>query len=115
MSGQLPGAYKAGRSWRIPPSALSERALAAVNDRQAGPLTEPMRQARALLAMLGSTDAVGSASEANCDEALAVLERLRTSLTEFGKAVAERRREINLARGLEDARRQRLSTPRTDR
>jgi excisionase family DNA binding protein len=101
QAGKLPGAYRAGRPWRIPRSALDAPYRGAVDRFADGPIAEALPTLRAATALLERIDgALADADERTVDRLLHVLEALEAKAAVVGRHAADRRRVLERDRQL---------------
>lgn len=94
-AGKLPGAYKSGRSWRIPRASLDvahREAVARFEHGAMGELGESLRVASERLKRAGENIAAADLREV--ERLLKLFEALGASVTDAGKLAAERRRKL---------------------
>lgn len=95
-TGKLAGAYKAGRSWRIPEDALDAVQRDAVRRAARGPLYELMPHLQTARERLRR--ARGPIAEADRDglrDLLSALDALGAEVNRAGRAAQERQRELD--------------------
>jgi len=93
--GALPGAYKAGRSWRIPRAALDAPHRGAVDRLAAGPMAETLKELRGTSTWLRRAhDQIGEADLQTVKRLVELLQTLGAELTEAGKRAHDRRRAL---------------------
>jgi len=94
-SGRLSGAYKAGRSWRIPRATLDRPYRAAVDRAGRGQLDEAIDELNALSKKLPRlTDEIAGANLPVLERLLRALEPVNKQLLAVGKQSSERRRRL---------------------
>ena len=101
QAGKLPGSYHAGRSWRIPRSALDVPQSRAVDRLAHGPVAAALPTLRATDALLARIDvALADADERTVERLLHILETLGARVVVVGRHAADRRRALERARQL---------------
>jgi excisionase family DNA binding protein len=101
LAGRLSGAYKAGRSWRIPWASLDAPHRDAVRRLARGPMGDVLADLRATSERLvRGRDDVGKAGPQTVDDFLAILVTLEAELKTTGKLAADRRRKLAHDAGL---------------
>jgi excisionase family DNA binding protein len=101
QAGKLPGAYHAGRSWRIPRSALDAAHRGAVDRLALGPVAASLPVLRATTALLERIDGdLADADMQSVERLLAAVDALRAKIAAVGKHATERRRALERDRQL---------------
>lgn len=109
-AGRLPGAFKAGRAWRIPEVALAREQARVVRRHLDGPLDVIGREAAALAKTLETVEAdVASASAEECRTVLVGVDALRHAVLQLGRTAQERQRRLAHEGGLDHLPRRRRS------
>jgi excisionase family DNA binding protein len=95
-SGKLPGAYKAGRSWRIPRASLPRAHSGAVGRFERGPLGELVESLRVTSERLERAgDHMTAADPQTLERLLKLLEGTGLRITAVGKLAAEQKRALS--------------------
>lgn len=94
--GALPGAYKAGRRWRIPRASLDRLHSGAARRSAQGPLGELRDELRAVTRLLTRvSDHIDGADARTLEDLLSAITPLRDEATRAGKRATDRRRDLD--------------------